>query len=229
MTGFRALRALTLAVLSCLLLCAPAQGQDVVHSAAYPPPPADNVFVVDTADLVSERTEGIINERAAKLLAEKHIPVYVVTVHSLSAQNAGGLTIERYARNLFDQWGIGFKDYNYGILLLVCKDDRRARIELGASWPRSQDPCFINYRVHCSGTRAGVLIYISLLERMVWVVPDDAVAAQMPPEAWSTVRDTIIAGFAQDWANAAAAIAGAVHPSRQPAATVIPRPARTAF
>jgi uncharacterized protein len=41
--------------------------------------------------------------------------------------------------NLYDEWGIGAKDYNYGILLLVSKGDRKARIELGAGWTRERD------------------------------------------------------------------------------------------
>ena len=49
------------------------------------------------------------------------------------------LGIEKYATRLFDQWGVGFKDRNYGILLLVSKGDRKARIELGAGWERNYD------------------------------------------------------------------------------------------
>ena len=45
---------------------------------------------------------------------------------------------------LFDQWGIGHEKlgdttWNTGILLLVSKGDRKARIELGAGWGREQD------------------------------------------------------------------------------------------
>ncbi len=47
--------------------------------------------------------------------------------------------IERFAADLFDHWGIGFPDYNYGILLLIAKEDRKARIELGADWSREHD------------------------------------------------------------------------------------------
>lgn len=48
--------------------------------------------------------------------------------------HTGHLSVEQYARQLFDHWGPGFKDRNYGILLLVSVGDRKARIELGAGW-----------------------------------------------------------------------------------------------
>lgn len=44
-----------------------------------------------------------------------------------------------YAQNLFNNWGIGFKEWNYGILLLISQDDRKARIELGATWQHKKD------------------------------------------------------------------------------------------
>jgi uncharacterized protein len=45
---------------------------------------------------------------------------------------------------LFDQWGIGLaslegQEWNTGILLLISRDDRKARIELGGGWGRRED------------------------------------------------------------------------------------------
>jgi uncharacterized protein len=50
----------------------------------------------------------------------------VVTIPSL-----GGDTIENYANELFSDWGIGKKDKNNGLLLLVAIGDRKARFEVG--------------------------------------------------------------------------------------------------
>ena len=44
------------------------------------------------------------------------------------------MSIEAYAQALFDHWGIGSQDRNYGILVLVSYLDRRARIEFGAGF-----------------------------------------------------------------------------------------------
>lgn len=54
------------------------------------------------------------------------------------------MRIETFATLLFDQWGIGHatlgkQEWNTGILLLVSRDDRKARIELGGGWGRRED------------------------------------------------------------------------------------------
>jgi len=43
----------------------------------------------------------------------------------------GGATIEEYAAGLFAKWGIGKKDKDNGVLLLVAIKDRQLRIEVG--------------------------------------------------------------------------------------------------
>ena len=43
----------------------------------------------------------------------------------------GGATIEEYAAGLFAKWGIGKKDKDNGVLLLVALKDRQLRIEVG--------------------------------------------------------------------------------------------------
>lgn len=40
-------------------------------------------------------------------------------------------TIEQYAERVFRKWGIGKKNLDNGILLVIAKDDRRMRIEVG--------------------------------------------------------------------------------------------------
>ena len=47
-------------------------------------------------------------------------------------RSLGGRTIEQYAYDLFDRWGIGKKDKNNGVLLLVAPTERKVRIEIGA-------------------------------------------------------------------------------------------------
>ena len=52
------------------------------------------------------------------------------TIPSLAAYGAGGWPIDRYAMNLMSEWGVGYPEWNYGMLLLVSPGDRKARIEL---------------------------------------------------------------------------------------------------
>ncbi|MFT3683382.1 MAG: TPM domain-containing protein [Phycisphaerales bacterium] len=111
----------------------------VARAQTFPPRPSEGTFIVDQAGLIATYDRDVIEARLQALLNEKRIPVYIVTIPNVG-QFAGGATVDSYARMLFDNWGIGSKDYNYGVLLLVSSGDRRARIELGADWGRSYDP-----------------------------------------------------------------------------------------
>ncbi|WP_300674552.1 TPM domain-containing protein [Desulfoluna sp.] len=101
-------------------------------------PPAEHYYV-DGAGLIDAEKGDRIDGVAAALLAEERIPLYVVTLTSLADYDAITMSIEEYATALFDEWGIGWEDRNYGILLLVSRGDRKARIELGADWGRDYD------------------------------------------------------------------------------------------
>lgn len=106
----------------------------------YPPrPDGTERFHTDEAALLSPADGAEIDRIAAELLASEGFPVIVVTIESLASHEAAFLTIEEYARRLFDQWGIGSEQRNYGMLLLVSEGDRRARIELGKQWAGSHD------------------------------------------------------------------------------------------
>lgn len=48
-----------------------------------------------------------------------------------TVKNLNGDTIENYAVNLFKDWGIGQKNKDNGVLILVSKEDRQMRIEVG--------------------------------------------------------------------------------------------------
>lgn len=52
--------------------------------------------------------------------------VTIVTISSLDGEN-----IEQYSTGLFRECGLGQKDKNNGVLLLVAKSDRKVRIETG--------------------------------------------------------------------------------------------------
>jgi len=113
-----------------------------LHPAAavtFPEKPPKADYFVDYAALLKPESKKVVNQTAAALLKQEKIPLYVVTITSLSAQDAAGLSIEKYAQKLFDHWGIGFKKRNYGMLLLVSVGDRKARIELGKGWAHNYD------------------------------------------------------------------------------------------
>lgn len=107
-------------------------------------PPPEGVFVADHAGLLDADAKQRIDAVAAALLRDNATPILVVTIRAMSDHSDGSATIEGFAARLFDQWGIGHaeidgKAWNTGMLFLVSEGDRRARIELGAGWGRSQD------------------------------------------------------------------------------------------
>lgn len=108
------------------------------------PRPGDRDFVVDLAHLINAADTTKIKQLCNKLLTDKATPIIVVTIESMADYGGSGMRIETFAQLLFDQWGVGIEKldnqpWNTGMLLLVSKNDRKARIELGRYWRRDQD------------------------------------------------------------------------------------------
>lgn len=107
-------------------------------------PPGQRKFILDRADSIAASDQRRIRELATALLNDKATPIVVVTIESMAAYGGAGMSIEQFAQRLFDQWGIGQasldgQPWNTGILLLVSRDDRKVRIELGAGWKHERD------------------------------------------------------------------------------------------
>jgi uncharacterized protein len=121
--------------------------------------PEDRIFIADLADLISVEGKDHIRAKADQLLTDTATPISVVTIDRMSDHVNKSLRIETFAHFLFDQWEIGNvqieganpEDFNKGVLLLVSKGDRKARIQLGAGWGREMDR-------HCQKIMDGVII-----------------------------------------------------------------------
>ena len=74
--------------------------------------PMENTWVHDYGDIISEEAENKINSRIDSLGGGAQ--VVVVTVDFFD-----GYSAEDYAYKLFNEWGIGDKEENNGVLLLV--------------------------------------------------------------------------------------------------------------
>ena len=106
-------------------------------------PPDEREFVSDKAGMLDEASITHIKSVSDKLLTDKATPVIVVTIDSMAQHGGANMPIETFAALLFNQWQIGHarlngQDWNTGILLLISKGDRAARIELGAGWGRTE-------------------------------------------------------------------------------------------
>ena len=86
----------------------------------------DNFYVNDYANVIDAETEQYIMSVAVALEQKTKAQVVVLTIGSLD-----GDSIENYAYRVFTNWGIGDKDLNNGVLILVAIDDRKSRIEVG--------------------------------------------------------------------------------------------------
>lgn len=82
--------------------------------------------MIDAADLLPEATEAKLDVRLADVERRSKHQFVVVTVNSL-----GGHSIEDYGVTLGRWWGIGRKDSNDGVLLIVAPKERKVRIEVG--------------------------------------------------------------------------------------------------
>jgi uncharacterized protein len=132
-------RSIALAVALAAVFAAPGFAQKIPLS-----PPGQRDFVLDAAEMLTDADEQRIKAACDALLTETAIPIVVVTISSMKNYGFPDWRIETFARTLFDQWGIGHQEvngepWNRGMLLLVSRDDRKARIELGADWGREQD------------------------------------------------------------------------------------------
>ena len=90
------------------------------------PLPALTGRVVDQADLLTAPAEAELGASLAALEKETSDQLVVVTVASLDKE-----PVEELGLRLGNGWGIGRKDLDNGVLLLVAPNDRRARIEVG--------------------------------------------------------------------------------------------------
>lgn len=88
--------------------------------------PALQGRVTDEAGLLNTQQKAAITARLVDLERTKGHQFVVVTVNSLKGQD-----IDSYTRNLGNSWGIGRKDVNDGVILLVAPNERQVRIEVG--------------------------------------------------------------------------------------------------
>jgi uncharacterized protein len=132
MERFRKHTAIGVCLLAIGLAAAP-----TLLTQTFPTQPGPRDFILDEANLINPQDGQQVKALCDQLLSEERIPIVVVTIPSLAAYDAAD--IENYARALFDNWGIGSRRRNLGILLLVSLGDRKARIELGAEWAHAQD------------------------------------------------------------------------------------------
>jgi len=91
--------------------------------AAFPTPRG---FVNDFAGVLDQDARSHLQERLSAYERETSTEIAIAIFPSL-----GGRTIEDLAVSLFEEWKIGKRDKNNGILIVAAIQDRKVRIEVG--------------------------------------------------------------------------------------------------
>lgn len=95
-------------------------------SAADPDFPALTGRVVDAAGILSSEQANSLNTQLENHETETSNQVVVATVSDLQ-----GYSIADYGNRLARHWGIGQRDKDNGVVLLVAPNERKVRIEVG--------------------------------------------------------------------------------------------------
>lgn len=83
-------------------------------------------YVNDFGQILSSEYRQSLEKELTDFDEETTTEIAVVTIDSLE-----GNSIEDYAVRLFEQWQIGKKEKDNGLLILIAKEDRKMRIEVG--------------------------------------------------------------------------------------------------
>lgn len=88
--------------------------------------PRASGFLHDSAQMLTSEQGQVIETNLSNFEKTTGNEIAVLTIPTLGDDN-----LERYAEQVFTDWGIGKKDKNNGVLLLIARDDRKMRIEVG--------------------------------------------------------------------------------------------------
>lgn len=93
------------------------------EARAFPNPQG---YVTDETNTLSSEQEQNLESKLQNFENSTTNEIAILMISSLEGEN-----LEDYANRLFENWGIGQKDKDNGILILVAKEERKIRIEVG--------------------------------------------------------------------------------------------------
>ena len=111
----------TRVLLALVLLCLPA-----LTAAQQAAIPAFDSPVVDTTGTLDAATRQQLEQQSLALQQRKGSQLQVLVIPTTAPE-----TIEEYAVRAFESFKLGRKGVDDGVLLIVAKDDRKVRIEVG--------------------------------------------------------------------------------------------------
>lgn len=96
------------------------------YAVTFPNYSLENKYVTDTVGIIDSNYGAQITNLCAGIEKSTGAQIAVVIINSTEE-----LSIEEYALRLFEKWGIGEKDKDNGLLILIAIEDREYRIEVG--------------------------------------------------------------------------------------------------
>ena len=122
----------------------------VSQAIGIPPAPAlqgVGFFTQDYAAVFIDETQDFeaIGHLQEEAFVDHYTPIIIVTLETMKPYGYHPDDFETLSTNWFNQWQIGTQNINgkkQGILILLVKQERKCRIELGADWQN-------NFDAHC--------------------------------------------------------------------------------
>lgn len=101
---------------------------------AQPLPDPISDTISDFAGLLTPDQAARIDTALRAGREETGVHVVVVVMNRIADHGGVDQRIEDYAKALFNQWGVGARARNDGIMILIARQDREMRIALGAGY-----------------------------------------------------------------------------------------------
>ena len=148
-----------------------------------------DVYVYDEDNIIDDDVEKQVNSLLISLEKQTKAEVAVVTVKSLLNKE-----IEDYSHYLANTLGIGKKDEDNGVLLLISRSDKRVRLEIGrglegclpdSKCGRILDDYFVPYREndkYSEGTYQTIKAVVSVIAKEYGVSSIDGVDDELAKE-----------------------------------------------
>lgn len=109
-----------------MLLCSFAFAQDFDASKLLSPGAAPGVLVTDLTNTLTPSQKQYLEQKLVTIDDSTSTQIAVVII-----PNTGGVSVADYAVELGRAWGVGGKEFNNGVVLLIAKDDRKLNISTG--------------------------------------------------------------------------------------------------
>lgn len=93
--------------------------------------PVPKMHVSDQAEIVDNQTENRLNAFLSELETKTGVQMIVLTVRS-----TGGIPVDQFSIDVAEKWKLGQFGQDNGILMVIARDDRKYRIEIGSGLER---------------------------------------------------------------------------------------------